>query len=291
MSRSSRSPTTTNGESPRPKAGEVAAVAVTGLLLLVAIVEATIVLPPALTSGLHVTWGMDFRLYLEHTANWLAGEGFYLPVQLAGPYVMEDVLGAAYPPVILYLLVPSALGLPWLLWWLVPLGIIGVAVARSRPSWWRLALLAAILCYPRTWTVIVLGNPAMWAFAALAAGMVWKWPAVGVLLKLTLAPFALVGARHRSFWVALAVAGMLAVPFGAMWLDYLTAMTNATSSRGLEYTLGEWPIAIALVLSLAGRGHRWGYRPSSTSSRWQSMATRTTRRLPSVRRSVPRRSS
>lgn len=239
-------------KSPARRRGEVAAIAVTGLLLALAIVEAAIVLPQAF-SRLHVTWGLDLRLYLEHTENWLAGEGFYLPVQLAGPYVMEDVFGAAYPPVILYLLLPFAAGLPWIVWWLVPLGVIGAAVARSRPSWWQCAALALILVYPRTWMVIIYGNPSLWAFAALAAGMVWRWPAVGVLLKATLAPFALVGVRHKSWWLALAVAGMLAVPFGAMWLDYLTAMSNAESTRGPEYILGEWPIAILLVVGLYRR--------------------------------------
>jgi hypothetical protein len=239
----------------------IGAAALAAVLLVFAVIEAAIVLPPALTKGLHVTWGMDFRLYVEHATRWLAGEGFYLPVQLAGPYVMEDVLGSAYPPVLLYLLVPFVWGLPWLVWWLVPLAVIGAAVVRSRPSPWQWVALALILVYPRTWTIIVLGNPAMWALAALAAGMVWKWPAVGVLLKLTFAPLALVGVRHRSWWYALGVAVLLALPFGMMWLDYLTALTNAETSRGIEYTLGEWPVALLLVVSLARwpRG-RWSWR-------------------------------
>jgi hypothetical protein len=231
-----------------------------GVLLVFALIEAAIVLPPALTTGIDVTWGMDFRVYMEHTQRWLAAEGFYLPAQLAGPYIVEDVTGAVYPPVLLYLTVPFTV-LPWALWWLVPLAVIGAAVARSRPSPWQLVALALILVYPRTWTIVVLGNPAMWALAALAAGMVWKWPAVGVLLKATFAPLALVGIRHRSWWVALAVAGMLALPFGTMWLDWLTAVMNAETSRGLEYTLGEWPVALLLVVSLAGSpGGRWSWR-------------------------------
>lgn len=149
---------------------------------------------------------------------------------------------------------PFALGLPWLLWWLVPLVVIGAAVVRSRPAWWQFVILAAILVYPRTWTVIVLGNPAMWALAALAAGMVWRWPAVGVFLKLTFAPLAFVGIRDRRWWYAAGVGVLLALPFGLMWLDFAAAVVNAQSSRGLEYTLGEWPIALALVAGLHGSG-------------------------------------
>jgi hypothetical protein len=242
-------------ESPRGAgAGErvrrVAALAITSVLLVFAAIEAAIVLPPALTTGIDVTWGMDFRAYMEHTQRWLAGEGFYLPAQLAGPYIVEDVTGAVYPPVLLYLLLPFVGGLPWALWWMVPLAVVAAAVVARRPSAWQLVALALILVYPRTWTVVVLGNPAMWAFAALAAGMVWKWPAVGVMLKVTFAPLALVGIRHRSWWYALAVAVLLALPFGLMWLDYVSVLLNTQTSRGIEYTLGEWPIALLLLLGL-----------------------------------------
>jgi hypothetical protein len=240
--------------------GKVAAYALTGLLLVFALLEAAIVLPPALTTGIDVTWGMDFRAYLEHAARWLAGDGFYLPAQLAGPYVVEEVTGAVYPPVLLYLLVPFVWGVPWLVWWLVPLGIVAAAVARSRPSPWQWVALVAVLCYPRTWTVIVLGNPAMWSLAALAAGMVWKWPAAFVPLKATFAPLALVGIRDRRWWYAAGVALVLALPFGAMWADFVVAVLNAQTSRGPEYTFGEWPIALLLVVGLT--------RP--TPRRWSS---------------------
>ena len=224
-------------------------IVVTVTLLLAAVVEAAIVLPAAL-GNLHVTWGMDLRLYLEHTARWLAGDGFYLPEQ-AAPYDIDAVKGAVYPPVIVLLLLPFLAGLPWLLWWLVPFGIIGASIAAARPAWWQWPLLALILAYPRTWVIIVLGNPAMWALAGLAAGMVWKWPAVGVLLKLTYAPFALVGIRDRRWWAALALGLLLAVPFGAMWFEFVDAVRFAHSARGLDYTIGEWPVAILLVVSLA----------------------------------------
>lgn len=237
------------------------AVVVTILLLLIAAVEAAIVVPPAL-GNLHVTWGMDLRAYVEHATRWMAGEGFYLPAQLAGPYDVDALTGAVYPPVLLYLLVPLVLGAPWVLWWAVPLLLTAVSVIAARPAWWQWPILVAILVYPRTWTVIVLGNPAMWALAALAAGMVWKWPAVGVLLKATYAPFALVGIRDRRWWYALGLGLLLALPFGAMWLDFIDAVRFAQSPRGLAYTLGEWPIALALVVGLWGHSSTTFTRPS-----------------------------
>ena len=230
--------------------GRFAARVITVLLLVVAVIEAAIVLPPALTTGIDVTRGMDFRAYLEHAARWLAGDGFYLPAQLAGPYVVEEVTGAVYPPVLLYLLVPFVWGLPWLVWWMVPLAVIGAAVARSRPSPWQWVALVAVLCYPRTWTVIVLGNPAMWALAALAAGMVWKWPSVFVAIKATFAPLALIGIRDRRWKYALGFAVLASLPFGAMWFDYVRVLLNTQTNRGIEYTLGEWPIALLLVVGL-----------------------------------------
>jgi hypothetical protein len=233
-----------------------AAYVIAALLLAFGLLSAAIVLPPALTTGLHVTWGMDFRAYLEHAERWLAGGGFYLPEQLAGPYIVEDITGAVYPPVLLYLLVPFVYGLPWAVWWAVPLVVVGAAIAARRPSPWQCVALALILVYPRTWTIVVLGNPAMWALAALTAGMVWTWPLVGVALKATFAPLALLGVRHRSWWRALAVALLLAVPFGAMWLDYLAVLVNTQTSRGPEYTLGEWPVALLLVVGL-WRGGWW----------------------------------
>lgn len=242
-----------------PRRGLFGAAVLTALLLMFALLEAAIVLPPALSTGIHVTWGMDFRAYLEHAERWLAGGGFYLPEQLAGPYVVEDITGAVYAPVLLYLLVPFVWGLSWVVWWAVPLGIVAAAVVARRPSPWQWVVLAAILVYPRTWTVIVLGNPAMWAFAFLAAGMVWRWPAAFVPLKLTLAPFAIVGIGSRSFWKAAGVGLLLCLPFGYMWVEWVQAVVNAESSRGLEYTLGEWPIGILLVLGLIPAGWREGW--------------------------------
>jgi hypothetical protein len=228
-------------------------IGLTGLFLVFAALEASIVLPPASANG--VTLGMDFAIYQERAASWLAGDGFYHAYQLNGPYVVgEGAPPALYPPPLLYVLVPS-LVLPAVVWWVVPIGIIVASLWRMRPPIWTWPILAAVLCYPRTWIVLVYGNPSLWALAALAAGLVWTWPLAMVPIKPTLAPFALLGIRSRVFWVGVAIAVAASIPFGAMWIDYVTAMSNARNGLGLEYLVGELPIALALVIASLGR--RW----------------------------------
>lgn len=198
-----------------------------------------------------ITVAMDLRLYVEHTTRWLAGGGFYVPEQMT-PYVIEDLFPypPMYPPVVLYLLVPLVWGVPWIVWWLVPAALIGIAIVTRGPAWWQWPLLALILVLPRTWMILIYGNPALWALAFLAAGMAWGTTPFAAL-KLTYAPLALIGIGRRHWWIAAGIGLLLALPFGAMWLDFGRAILNATSSRGAEYVLGEWPIALLLVAGLA----------------------------------------
>jgi len=197
--------------------------------------------------------GLDIHFYLERTASWLAGTGFYQPWQLTGqPYLVER--GAVtYPPTVLLLFTPFTLGLPMVLWWAVPLGAIGAVLIRSRPPAFTWPLLALVLVYPRTWVVVALGNPSIWAIAAGVAGTAWGWPAAFAVLKPAFAPLALVGIRWRSFWIAVAMLVAVSIPFGSMWSDYLTAIRSATTDRGLEYLLGEWPIALVLIVAVTAR--------------------------------------
>ena len=59
---------------------------------------------------------------------------------------------------------------------------------------------------------------------------------------------------NRSLAVrALAALVLLSIPFGALWRDYVTALVNAQNARGLEYTLGEWPLMIAPLAAWVGQ--------------------------------------
>src|SRR4249919_2944324 len=100
-------------------------------VVLLAIPIAFVLLVP---HPLEQPFGVDFRLYQDATARWLASGQFYEPYQLAGPYPISagDIL---YPPVALWLFVPFAVdGGPVLdaiqavVWWALPLGVVAAVV-------------------------------------------------------------------------------------------------------------------------------------------------------------------
>lgn len=188
---------------------------------------------------------IDYTLYMDATRRWLAGGPFFEPYQLAGPYPvrMGDVL---YPPNGLLLFVPFTI-LPAVLWWAIPLGVTALAIWRLRPAPVAWPFLALCCFWPPFVARIVAGNPVMWVMAAVALGFLARWAFVGVLLKPSLFPFALLGARDRSWWIALMILAVLSIPFGTMWIDWLVAVTN--SDGGLLYSLQDVPILLLPLLA------------------------------------------
>ena len=197
--------------------------------------------------------GQDYQLYMTATREWLETGQFYAPYQFAGPYpvVKSEVL---YPPPALLLFVPFSF-LPAVLWWVIPLGIIGAVVISHRPGRWQWAAILALLVLPVTgawsWTIDVVynGNPAMWAAAFVA--LATRYPFFGpfALVKFTLAPFALIGIRSRAWWAGLAVVALAALVFLPMWPDYLTVLRNAvTPGNPLLYAISSTAIALIPVV-------------------------------------------
>jgi hypothetical protein len=231
---------------PRTRA---AALALSAVVLLLPLAFVLVIPNP-----LGQPFGVDFQLYRDVAARWLAGGPYFEPYQLAGPYEIQagDVL---YPPVALWLFVPFALmpePVAWVLWWTLPIGAVAWAVARLRPRPESWPLIALCLAWPttllKTWT----GNPVIWSVAALALGTLWAWPSVFVVLKASLAPFALFGAWRRSWWIAAAEQVVASVPFGAMWGDWIASIVNSQGG-GLLYSSLEVPM---LLLPLVA----WGFR-------------------------------
>jgi hypothetical protein len=211
-------------------------------------------------------------MYQAAAANWLHGGSFYLARQLDGPYVVQmgDVL---YPPTALIVFVPF-LALPAILWWAIPLGVTTWAVYRLRPSSLVWPFLAICLAFPSTLAKVVAGNPSMWVMMAVALGALYGWPAVLVLLKPTLAPFALLGIRRPTWWVAAAVLAMLSLVFLPLWPDYLRSTLDARNQLGPLYSLQDAPLVAIPLVAWLGSARRRGV-PQAYSQIWITPAAPT----------------
>ena len=176
--------------------------------------------------------GQDWVFYRQIGERWLETGRLYGDRQLTGAdyHVLVNV-DNLYPPPSILLFAPFAL-LPALLsalvWWLVPVGLVALVLVRCRPAAWTWPLLALCAFWPRTLGSLIVGNTDLWSAAFVAGGILWGWPAALGFFKPSLAPFALVGARRRSWWLALAAMIVVATLFlvrGA-WADYLVAVTH-----------------------------------------------------------------
>ena len=203
-----------------------------------------------------VFYGGDYRIYRDAAVSWLSGGGFYKQWQLSGHYVIAFTGNYAilYPPVILWLLVPFVY-LPWLLWWVLPITAVAHSLWRLRPSIWAWCVLLAVFdLWHRTPELFIWGNPGMWAVAALFLGVLYDGPAVLVLLKPSLAPFALSGVRSRRWWAVLIGFLVACVPFAGMWGDYLRVLLNSNGT--LAYSLADVPAMCLPLVAWAGRDGR-----------------------------------
>lgn len=227
------------------------AFALSGVILLAGVSVTVLTID---TVGAAGRLGADLTLYLGATRDALAGEGFYPAHQVAGPYALADG-NILYPPPALLLFIPFLI-LPAALFWLIPIALVSVVVLHHRPRPWTWPLMALALAYPITSLKIVHGNPVMWIAAAAALGTVLAWPSVFVLLKPSLAPFALIGAARRSWWIALGAAAVASLAFGDMWGDYVAVALNARSPNGILYSLDEAPLMLIPVIAWLGRSRR-----------------------------------
>ena len=207
--------------------------------------------------------GGDFVLYREAAARWLGGRGFYEGWQLTGHYaIWGGVSPVLYPPLALLLLVPFTF-LPAALWWAIPAAMIVWSLWHLRPASWSWPFIALWAAWPPTLVMVMHGNPVIWALAAAAVGSVIAGPAVLVLIKPTLAPFALIGANRRRWWFALGGLMAVSLPFGPMWVDWIRAVLNGDGS--LAYSIQEIPVLSLPLIALAGR--RSGRRRRTMTAR------------------------
>jgi hypothetical protein len=194
--------------------------------------------------------GTDAQLYRDAGHRIMAGGPLYPAFQLAGPYTM-DQRPELYPPPTMYLLVAPMSALPAPLWWLIPIVVLAATVIHHRPSPWGWVAIFLCLAWPNTGFVLLAGNPVIWAAAAL--GLATIWPALGplVLLKPSLAPFALFGIWTRGWWVTTALLVAVSVAMLPMWLDYLTVLRNGQAD--LLYSIGHIPLMLIPLIAWLSR--------------------------------------
>jgi hypothetical protein len=191
--------------------------------------------------------GVDYRLYVGAAQRWLDTGQFYWPAQVAGPYHVHDIPSILYPPPVLYLLVPFTI-LPGVLFWVIPAILTAVAFWRLRPAPWSLMAMVGLAASGVVQGPIFWGTPVFWLVPVVAWGGLLGWPAPFVLLKPTLAPFALVGLRRpRSFLFGFVLLALLSAPFIGLWFDWLAVIRNSD----LSPTYGIEQVALLLVPALA----------------------------------------
>lgn len=195
-------------------------------------------------------WFNDLQVYRDATARLLAGDGWYLQRQLGGPYQIQfgDVL---YPPATAWFFMPW-LVLPAWTFSAVPLGIVAWFVGTARPAAWTWPVMALCLVFPVTLVYIAYANPTIWIAAFVALGLRFAWPGVLVLLKPSLAPFALIGIRSRGWWIGMVLLGLASLPFLAQTLDYPRILLDSRGSS-LLYSGTSVPILALPIVAWLGR--------------------------------------
>lgn len=199
-------------------------------------------------------FGEDLTFYRAAAERWLTAGSPYLPHQLSGPYPLTLSVDFLYPPPALALFVPFVV-LPAVVWWLVPLGLLGYAIGYHRPRPWVWPILAMILVWPRTLGGILYGNTDMWLAAFVALSTIRPFVAPLVLLKPTYAPLALIGVHRRAWWAGSAVLLAVSLALLPLWDDYLTAIHNL-EGLPLDYSLLNVPLLLAPVIAYVGRSGR-----------------------------------
>jgi hypothetical protein len=183
----------------------------------------------------------DFARYLEGARQFLdTGSPYTIPAEPLTYEQMFTVLPFVHPPIALYLFVPF-LWLPAVLWWMIPAGIAAWCAYRWRPGEWAWIASLLVLGWPPYVQNIQVGNTDMYVAALTGAGMLYGWPAALLVLKPHSLPWAVFSVGKRSFWIGLGVIAVLAVPFGALWFEWIEMVSKA-SSVGPSYVTKLLPL-------------------------------------------------
>lgn len=213
--------------------------------------------------------GIDYVAVMDAALRWLAGESPYLERQLQGPYpqtgaTLADSGEYLYPPVALPFFAVFTF-LPPIFWWALPAALSAAAFIRLRPAAWSWPPMVFLAMIGWSIPLVIQGNPTIWLAAAAFWAAIIAWPGPLILLKPTLAPFALLGIRRRSWWIALALLVVASLPFGAMWVDWYRAVTDMEGAGPL-YSLGQYPLMLIPVIAWLARRREDDTTTSGTPS-------------------------
>ena len=195
--------------------------------------------------------GEDYRFYVSLGQRFLDTGVLYGERQLTGmPYHVEINVDNLYPPPAILLFIPFVY-LPAITWFAIPVLAVAATMWWFRPSLWTWPLIALCLLWPRTQDALIVGNSDIWSAAFVAAGTMLAWPSILGLFKPAFAPFALIGIRHRSWWVTLAIAVVVSLLFLPYWSQFITAATNW--DLPITRSIANTPILFIPILAWVGR--------------------------------------
>lgn len=247
---------------PASRPGRIALLAVTGVLLLGFVLEFAWLWGYIDSQG---AIDADRVYYAVVGQRWLETGELYTARQLEGPYVVMPNVDNLYPPTAIPFLVATVF-LPALLYYLIPLGATAGLVAWWRPYAWTWPILALLLAWPRGISNIIYGNSDIWIQGAVAGGLLVGWPALLILMKPSVLPFAVAGARHRSFWVGLVVVALASLLVLDLWAQYVVAIGNADAEW--YYSLEDTPPYFLPIVAWLGR-HRGGFATLGALLAWR----------------------
>jgi len=192
---------------------------------------------------------VDIGHYLDASRRWLETGTPYLAHEVAGGFDYSP-LTFLHPPIALLLFAPF-LVIPVQLFWILPIAFLVAFVVLCRPAAWAWPLIGGALLWHQTAVAIVAGNSDLWVAAFIAGGLWVGLPAVLVIVKPSLLPFAIVGVRERSWWIAAGVVAAVSLLFGRLWLDWIQVVLHAPG--GLTYSLLSLPLMLLPIVAWLAR--------------------------------------
>lgn len=222
-------------------------------------------LAAAARGGMSAFIGLDFDHYIAAARRWIEVGTPYLPHEVAGRFEFSD-LTFLHPPIALALFTPF-LVLPPILFWLLPVLGTTAIVATWQPARWTWPIMALQLNWPRLGGAVIVGNTDLWVAFFIAAGLRFGWPVLLLVVKPSIAPFAIVDfvallradavpvRRWREIAAAAAILVLVAVPFGRLWLDWLAVVRHSPADPLYSIAAVPW-LTIPVVAWMGRRRYR-----------------------------------